>query len=85
MPVIRSFENATPQLHPASYLAETAAVVADALRRNEGIVELDARGVVASLSLSPIYLPDVAGTGRAQLWPHRHGTDAMSISLLQRA
>ena len=67
------------------HLAETAAVVADALRRNEGIVELDARGVVASLSLSPIDLPDVAGTGRAQLWPHRHGTDAMSISLLQRA
>lgn len=29
MPVIRSFENATPQLHPASYLAETAAVVGD--------------------------------------------------------
>ncbi len=67
------------------HLAETAAVVADALRRNEGIVELDARGVVASLSLSPIDLPDVAGTGRAQLWPHRHGTDAMSISLLRRA
>jgi 16S rRNA (cytosine967-C5)-methyltransferase len=24
------------------------------------------------------------GSGRAQLWPHRHGTDAMSISLLRR-
>ena len=65
-------------------LAETAAFVSDALRRHEGIVELDARDVVASVARSPIDLPDVPGTGRAQLWPHRHGTDAMSISLLQR-
>lgn len=67
------------------HLAETAAVVSDALRRHEGVVELDARAVVASIALSPIDLPEVAGTGRAQLWPHRHATDAMSISLLQRA
>ena len=66
------------------HLAETAAVVSDALRRHEGIVELDAREVVASVARSPIDLPAVPGTGRAQLWPHRHGTDAMSISLLQR-
>ncbi|WP_336632763.1 MULTISPECIES: RsmB/NOP family class I SAM-dependent RNA methyltransferase [unclassified Microbacterium] len=67
------------------HLAETAAVVADALRiHGAAIEELDARSVVASIAASPIDLPDVDGSGRAQLWPHRHGTDAMSISLLRR-
>jgi len=67
------------------HLAETAAIVTDALRRHgDDVEELDARSVVASVARSPIDLPDVAGTGRAQLWPHRHGTDAMSISLLRR-
>ena len=67
------------------HLAETAAIVTDAVRRHgDGVEELDARAAVASVSTSPIDLPAVAGTGRAQLWPHRHGTDAMSISLLRR-
>ena len=66
------------------HLAETAAVVSDALRRHEGIVELDAREVVASVARSPIDLPAGPGTGRAQLWPHRHGTDAMFLALLRR-
>lgn len=67
------------------HLAETGAVVADALRRHgDAIEELDARSIVASVAASPIDLPEVAGSGRAQLWPHRHGTDAMSISLLRR-
>lgn len=65
------------------HLAETAGVVAEALRTHGGqIEELDARAVIAAVSQSPI---DLAGTtGRAQLWPHRHGTDAMSVSLLRR-
>ena len=67
------------------HLAETAAIVAEALRtRGEQVEELDARAVLASVADSPIDLPEVAGTRRAQLWPHRHGTDAMSISLLRR-
>ncbi len=67
------------------HLTETASIVSEALRTRGGeIEELDARAVVASVSTAPIDLPDVAGTGRAQLWPHRHGTDAMSISLLRR-
>lgn len=67
------------------HLAETAAIVTDALRRHgDAIAELDARAVVASVSATPIDLPAVPGTGRAQLWPHRHGTDGMSVSLLQR-
>ncbi|WP_036316907.1 RsmB/NOP family class I SAM-dependent RNA methyltransferase, partial [Microbacterium sp. B24] len=68
------------------HLAETAAIVADALRTHgDGVEELDARATVAAISEHPIDLAAPAdGSGRAQLWPHRHGTDAMSISLLRR-
>ena len=68
------------------HLAETAAIVADALRTADGAVEeLDARAVVAAIATDPIDLAAPAdGSGRAQLWPHRHGTDAMSISLLRK-
>ncbi|WP_312676541.1 transcription antitermination factor NusB [Microbacterium sp.] len=68
------------------HLAETAAVVSEALRTlGDRVEELDARAVVAGLSVAPIDLAAPAdGSGRAQLWPHRHGTDAMSISLLRR-
>ena len=51
------------------HLAETVGVVADALRRHP-VRALDAR---------PLFEP-VEGLGDgpyAQLWPHRHGTDAM--------
>ncbi len=69
------------------HLAETAAIVAEARRAfGAEIEELDARDVVASVASAPIDLPEPAdGSGRAQLWPHRHGTDAMSVSLLRRA
>lgn len=68
------------------HLAETAAVVAEAKRRyGDGLEELDARAVIASIAESEIDLAAPAdGSGRAQLWPHRHGTDAMSISLLRK-
>ncbi|KAA9086723.1 RsmB/NOP family class I SAM-dependent RNA methyltransferase [Microbacterium radiodurans] len=67
------------------HLAETAAVVGDVLRRREDVEELDARAAVRSASRADLDLPERAdGTGRAQLWPHRHGTDAMSISLLRK-
>lgn len=68
------------------HLAETTGVVADVLRRTgDSVVELDARAVLRELSRGEIDLPPQAdGSGRAQLWPHRHGTDAMSITLLQR-
>jgi len=34
----------------------------------------------------PLDLPDAAGplAGTVQLWPHRHGTDAMFLTLLRR-
>jgi len=68
------------------HLAETAAVLAEVHRaRGDVVRELDAREVLRGIVRSPIDLPEQNdGSGRAQLWPHRHGTDAMSIALLQR-
>ncbi len=58
------------------HLAETVGVVADALRRHP-VCALDAR---------PLFEP-VNGLGDGpyvQLWPHRHGTDAMFAAALRR-
>ncbi|MGP3536727.1 RsmB/NOP family class I SAM-dependent RNA methyltransferase [Microbacterium sp. RD1] len=68
------------------HLAETAGVLADVRRElGDAVSELDARAVVTAVSRSPIDLPEQTdGSGRAQLWPHRHGTDAMSIALLRK-
>ncbi len=69
------------------HLAETAAVVAGVRRTwGDAVEELDARAVLQQCALRPLDLPaPVDGSGRAQLWPHRHGTDAMSIWLLRRS
>ncbi|WP_029138241.1 RsmB/NOP family class I SAM-dependent RNA methyltransferase [Nakamurella lactea] len=56
------------------HLAETAGVIA---RRPAGLELVDARP----------YLPGVPALGdgpTVQLWPHRHGTDAMFLALLRR-
>ena len=68
------------------HLAETAGVVAEVRRElGDAVEELDAREVVGRVSRTPIDLPaQEDGSGRAQLWPHRHGTDAMSIALLRK-
>ena len=68
------------------HLAETAGVVSEARREfGDAIEELDAREVLRSLaSADPGLPPQNDGSGRAQLWPHRHNTDAMSITLLRR-
>lgn len=68
------------------HLGETAGVVGDVLREQDGAVEeLDAREVMRALSGADPELPaQNDGSGRAQLWPHRHNTDAMSITLLRR-
>lgn len=69
------------------HLAETTGVVKEVLRDRTDIVELDARAVITEVALSSIDLADEgrAGSGSAQLWPHRHGTDAMFLALLQRS
>lgn len=58
------------------HLSETVAVVADAVRRY-GATALDTRALV----------PGVPGLGdgtSVQLWPHRHGTDAMFLAALRK-
>jgi 16S rRNA (cytosine967-C5)-methyltransferase len=60
------------------HLAETRAVVRDALRGPVQAEQLDARAS----------LPAMPGLGEGpdvQLWPHRHGTDAMYLALLRRS
>jgi 16S rRNA (cytosine967-C5)-methyltransferase len=52
---------------------ETAAVVADAT----GTTLLDAPALLPEV-------PDAAAGRFVQLWPHRHGTDAMFLALLRR-
>lgn len=66
------------------HLAETTGVVQEVLRGRTDITELDARAVLEGVVTSPIDLGS-DGTGRVQLWPHRHGTDAMFLALLRRA
>lgn len=58
------------------HLAETVGVVSDALRRHP-VTALDTRAL-----FSPA---DNLGAGpHVQLWPHRHGTDAMFAAALRR-
>jgi 16S rRNA (cytosine967-C5)-methyltransferase len=60
------------------HLAETVGAVTGVLRRHKDVEQLDARP----------YLPDVPDLGdgpTVQLWPHRHGTDAMFLTLLRRS
>ena len=68
------------------HLAETAGVVSEVRRAfGDEIAELDARAVLKRVTVAdPDLAPQADGSGRAQLWPHRHNTDAMSITLLQK-
>ena len=58
------------------HLAETVGVVSDALRR-QPVTALDAR---------PLFAPaeDLGAGPHVQLWPHRHGTDAMFAAALRK-
>jgi len=58
------------------HLAETVGVVADPVRR-AGAEQLDARPYFPGV-------PDLGPGPHVQLWPHRHGTDAMFCALLRR-
>ncbi|HEY0484666.1 MAG TPA: transcription antitermination factor NusB [Mycobacteriales bacterium] len=59
------------------HLAETRVQVADAVRRT-GAEVLDVRDVL------PEGIPELGPGPAVQLWPHRHGTDAMFVALLRR-
>jgi len=75
------------------HLAETTGVVEGVLRRRAGVVErLDTAAVLATVTVHPLVTgepdrgePGGGPGGHVQLWPHRHGTDAMFICLLQKA
>lgn len=65
------------------HTAETHGTLGRALERWGGRAEqLDTAAAVQALSRHPL---DLAGDGRTvQLWPHRHGTDAMFIALVRK-
>ena len=66
------------------HLAETAAVVETALKDLPDVSRLDTAAILAGVTRRPLELGDSVD-GHVQLWPHRHGTDAMFICLLLRA
>jgi 16S rRNA (cytosine967-C5)-methyltransferase len=63
------------------HLAETRDVVAGVLARREDVQVLDAPAVLPEVP--GLRCPDPHGAF-AQFWPHRHGTDAIFLALLQR-
>jgi len=68
------------------HLAETVGVVAAATGRR-GKQAAGGEGITVEQIDARPYLPDVPDLGpgpSVQLWPHRHGTDAMFLTLLRR-
>nr|WP_116418490.1 transcription antitermination factor NusB [Subtercola boreus] len=66
------------------HVAETRGQVTDALKRHGGVLEpLATQATLQSLADTPLVLG--SDETQAQLWPHRHGTDAMFIALLRKA
>jgi len=59
------------------HVAETRLVVDDVTRRRGDVDLVDARPLLPGLS-------DLGDGPTVQLWPHRHGTDAMFLALLRR-
>lgn len=65
------------------HLGETRVAVQSAVRKlGDSVSVVDTQAVVAGFTREPLDLPEAT---HVQLWPHRHGTDAMYIQLLQKA
>jgi 16S rRNA (cytosine967-C5)-methyltransferase len=86
----RLLESAIDALKPGGILAyvtcsphaaETKAIVAGVLRRHPEVSRADTPAVLQSIVKEPL---DLAEGTHVQLWPHRHGTDAMFIQLLTK-
>jgi 16S rRNA (cytosine967-C5)-methyltransferase len=60
------------------HLSETAGVLSAVRRKHPDVEQLDARECLPGV-------PDLGDGPTVQLWPHRHGTDAMFLALLRRA
>ncbi len=64
------------------HLGETRVAVQSALRKlGDSVTVIDTQEVLASVTREPLDLP---AAPHVQLWPHRHGTDAMFIQLLEK-
>jgi len=61
-------------------LSETRGVVETVLATRPDVELLDAPTVLSGVPAAAGPLP-----GTVQLWPHRHGTDAMFLALLRRS
>ncbi|HEY1966743.1 MAG TPA: transcription antitermination factor NusB [Pseudonocardia sp.] len=59
------------------HVAETHGVVAGVLRKHPNVERLDTRAALPAM-------PGLGDGPSVQLWPHRHGTDAMFLALLRR-
>lgn len=59
------------------HLAETSTVVGDVLHERSDVEQVDARPFLPGV-------PQLGDGPDVQLWPHRHGTDAMYLALLRR-
>jgi len=69
------------------HLAESKVIVEGALKKwGSAIERVDTPAVLATITGAALDLgsPDGAETKHAQLWPHRHGTDAMFIQLISK-
>ena len=63
------------------HAAETKSIVASVLRKTAGAERVDTPAVLQSIVNEPLDLPEAS---HVQLWPHRHGTDAMFIQLISK-
>ncbi len=60
------------------HLAETEFVVSDVLKGRSDVTLEDARALLPEV-------PDCGDGPTVQLWPHRHGTDAMFLAVLRKS
>ena len=70
------------------HVAETLVQVQDLARRHPQLEQLDAAAALQDVALADLGLAAPEGTDpvparTAQLWPHRHGTDAMFLALFR--
>jgi 16S rRNA (cytosine967-C5)-methyltransferase len=64
------------------HLGETRVAVQSAVRKlGDEVSLLDTQDVLAAVTREPLDLPPAP---HVQLWPHRHGTDAMFIQLIEK-
>lgn len=66
------------------HLAETRAIVDAVLADRPDVSRVDTAGVLRGVTVHDLDLGE-STDGHVQLWPQRHGTDAMFICLLERS